>query len=144
MTKHYIYLFSLSLLYLKDSKWGSAALLFPELMNIVLILFYNLVVFIILLYTFLVTLFFETFCLICVTSFSKFSDVLPAFTCASAIGNLWSICLGVNILNPFPYSSFIGNIPPLKALKANSQPLYRAYAISWVSVFYPYFLYFLV
>ena len=28
-------------------------------------------------------------------SFSKFSDVSPAFTCASAISKLWSICLGV-------------------------------------------------
>ena len=31
-------------------------------------------------------------------SFSKFSDVLPAFTCASAISNLWNICLRVNII----------------------------------------------
>ena len=31
-------------------------------------------------------------------SFSKFSDALPAFTGASAIGNLPSICLGVSIL----------------------------------------------
>ena len=31
-------------------------------------------------------------------SFSKFQDVLPTFTCARAIGNLWSICLGLNIL----------------------------------------------
>ena len=30
-------------------------------------------------------------------SFSKFSDLLPAFTCASAIGNLRSICVGVNM-----------------------------------------------
>ena len=27
----------------------------------------------------------------------------PAFTCVSAIGNLSSICLGVNILSLFPY-----------------------------------------
>ena len=33
----------------------------------------------------------------------KFSDVLAAFTCASAIGNLWSFCLGVNILRPLSY-----------------------------------------
>ena len=26
--------------------------------------------------------------IICMNSFSKFSDVLPAFTCASAIGNV--------------------------------------------------------
>ena len=32
-------------------------------------------------------------------SFSKFSDVVPAFTCARAIGNLWNICLRVNILS---------------------------------------------
>ena len=31
-------------------------------------------------------------------SFSKFSDVLPALTCAGAIGYLWSISLGINIL----------------------------------------------
>ena len=30
--------------------------------------------------------------------FSKFSDVSPALNCASAIGNPWDICLGVNIL----------------------------------------------
>ena len=28
--------------------------------------------------------------------------MLPVFTCASAIGNLWSICLGFNILRSFP------------------------------------------
>ena len=31
-----------------------------------------------------------------------FSDVLPAFTCASAFGNVWNICLGNNTLNPCP------------------------------------------
>ena len=41
--------------------------------------------------------------MICLTLFSKFLDIVPAFSCASAIGNLWSICLGVNILKPFPY-----------------------------------------
>ena len=35
---------------------------------------------------------------ICLISFSNFSDVLPAFTCASAIGILWSIYLGLNVL----------------------------------------------
>ena len=30
--------------------------------------------------------------------YNKFSDVLTAFTCARAIGDPWSICLGVNIL----------------------------------------------
>ena len=28
--------------------------------------------------------------------------MLPAFPCASGIGNLWSICLGLNILRPSP------------------------------------------
>ena len=55
-------------------------------------------------------------------SFSNFSDALPDFTCASAIGNLWSIYLGVNIFNPIPFVSFIGSILLLKALKANSRP----------------------
>ena len=36
--------------------------------------------------------------MICLTLLSKFSDVLLAFTCARAIGNLWSIYLEVNIL----------------------------------------------
>ena len=30
----------------------------------------------------------------------SFKGVLTAFTCARAIGNLWSICLGVNVLSP--------------------------------------------
>ena len=61
--------------------------------------------------------------------FSKFSDVLPAFTCARAIGNLWGICLGVNILRlewsekpvPLPVV-FIGNILLSKALRTLSLP----------------------
>ena len=36
-------------------------------------------------------------------SFSKFADAYPAFTCAIAIGNLWSICFEVNILSPSPW-----------------------------------------
>ena len=35
--------------------------------------------------------------MICLISFNN--DVLPAFTCASTIGNLQSICLGVTILS---------------------------------------------
>ena len=38
-------------------------------------------------------------------SFKKLSELLPAFTCARAIGNLWSICFGVNILIPVPLVS---------------------------------------
>ena len=54
-----------------------------------------------LLYTFLVISFDwyreQTICLI---SFNKFFGLLPAFTCARAIVNLWSICWAVNILSP--------------------------------------------
>ena len=51
-----------------------------------------------------------------------FSDVLSAFTCPRGIGNLWNICLGVNILISSPFAAFIGNIPLLKALRVNSRP----------------------
>ena len=54
-------------------------------------------------------------------SFSKFSDVLPAFTCTRANG-WWSICLGVNILSSSNFVAFIGNIPILTALRVNSRP----------------------
>ena len=40
---------------------------------------------------------------ICPISFNKLSGLLPAFTYAKAIGNLWSIDLEVNILSPSPY-----------------------------------------
>ena len=61
-------------------------------------LFYNFIEFIILLYNFLVISFAQhKEYMICLISFSKFSDVLPAFTPASAIGNLLSTCLGVDI-----------------------------------------------
>ena len=36
--------------------------------------------------------------MICLISFSKFSGVLPAFTCARVIGSLGIICLGIDIL----------------------------------------------
>ena len=58
--------------------------------------------------------------MICIISFSKFLDVLLAFTCIRTIGTIWSICLEVNIFNPFPYVAFIGNIPLSKALRINS------------------------
>ena len=41
--------------------------------------------------------------IICLISFNKFSDALPAFTCARAIGNHWSFCFVVNILRPLLY-----------------------------------------
>ena len=55
-------------------------------------------------------------------SFSKFSDVLPALPFASAVGNLRSIFLLVNILNHSPCDNFNGNTPLLKALRVNSRP----------------------
>ena len=67
------------------SKWDT----FSEFINISSILLYNFVEFIILMYTFLVISFaqYKEY-IICLISISKFSDVLPAFTCARAIGNL--------------------------------------------------------
>ena len=39
---------------------------------------------------------------------TKFLDFLRVFTCARAIGNLSVICLGVNILRPFPcFASYL-------------------------------------
>ena len=59
---------------------------------------------------------------ICLISCNELSDLLPAFTCARAIGNLWTICLGVNILSPVPVVDFNGNNPLLKAPISNSLP----------------------
>ena len=63
--------------------------------------FYNWTDLIMLLYTFLVTCF-----NCCIISFNKLSELLPAFTCARAIGNLCSICLGVRILSCSSFSCF--------------------------------------
>ena len=63
--------------------------------------------------------------------------VLPAFTCASDIGNLWSICLGDNIIRLADNSSgsegsiprrpassidCTGNTPVLESLRTISLP----------------------
>ena len=71
-------------------------------------------------YTFLVICFarYKKY-LVYLISFSKFSDVFPAFTCARAIANLWNIFLGVNILSlvakseahALPFAVFFKNIP---------------------------------
>ena len=92
---------------LSNSLWGSSILSFSEFISIASLLIYNFIEFIILLNTLLVIAFaqYKEY-KICLISFSKFSDVLPAFTCASAIGNIWSICLGVNILSPSLYFVF--------------------------------------
>ena len=89
---------------MSNSLWGSDVLLSLEFINIISILFYNFIEFIILLYTFLVISFaqYKEY-MICLSLFSKFLDVLIAFTCARAVGNLWSICLEATILRPLPY-----------------------------------------
>ena len=165
--KQHIYYFSLSFLSvrLSNSLWGSDVLLFSEFINIASILFYNFIEFIILLYTFLVIYFAQHKKYItCLIWFSKFSDVLPAFTSASTIGNLWSICLIVHILrclrsdnlrsktsttratrplatrskilvSPFPCFSF-GNIPFSKALRTFCFPLRSIIPFLRVSTFF--------
>ena len=60
-----------------------------ELINTVSILFYSFTELIISLYTFSVNYFARYIeHIICLISFNKFSDVLPAFTHTSAIGSL--------------------------------------------------------
>ena len=49
-----------------------------------------------------------TFLVICLDWYKeqticKLSELVPGFTCARAIGNLWSICLGIDILSPVPF-----------------------------------------
>ena len=86
---------------LSNSLGGSDVLLFLEFINIVCILFYNWMEFIVLFRTFLVTSF--SWCkeyLIWDIPLSRYSDVSPYFTCENATSNLWGVCLGVNILIP--------------------------------------------
>ena len=86
------FLFSLKFILserLSNSLSGLNVLLFSELINIVSIMFYNSIEFIILLYTFLVISFaLNKKNMICLILFSTFSVVIPAFTYANAIGNL--------------------------------------------------------
>ena len=58
-------------------------------------------------------------------SFNKFSELLPYFTCARAIDNLWDICLGLKVLNPVP--CFVLYIASDIILK---QPLYNLITLS--------------
>ena len=71
-----------NLLYLKDWSVKIRCFTILEFTNIVSTLFYNFIEFIILLYTYLVFSFarYKEY-IICLISFSKFSDVLPAFIC---------------------------------------------------------------
>ena len=87
-------------------------------------------------------------------SFSKFSDILPAFTCARAIGNLCSLYLGISILRqercsrsktvavwsnisrrPVLSIGLIGNILLSKPLKTISVPAKNAHRLLRVSLF---------
>ena len=75
---------------LSKSLRGSDVLILPEIINLVSVLFHNFIEFIILLHTFLLVISFAR-CkeyMICLISSSKFSHVLPAFTCASDVDNL--------------------------------------------------------
>ena len=74
---------------LSNSLWESDVLLFLEFVNMVSILCYNFIEFIMLLYTILLISFvqYEEYMILRI-SFNKFSDALLAFTCARAIANL--------------------------------------------------------
>ena len=58
--------------------------------------------------------------MICLISFNKFSDVLPAVNCARAVGNLWSICWGVSILRPSPYFALCLTSDAIKEYLSNN------------------------
>ena len=83
--------------------------------------------------------------MICLISCSKCSDVLTAFTCAGALGNLQSICVGVNTLKlkwsdtlsekPLP-STLVRNILLSKASRTLSLPSKSAYKFLWIYIFF--------
>ena len=64
--------------------------------------------FIMFLYTFLV-IFFDWYkeWTICLIAINKFPKLLSVFIYDGAIGNLWSIWLGVNILSPVPLVALV-------------------------------------
>ena len=91
MIKQQIYHFLKFILSERSSNnlWAADVLLFSEFINMVSILFYNFIEFIILLHTFLVISIarYKEY-MACLISFGKFSDALPAFTWGNNIGNL--------------------------------------------------------
>ena len=116
MIKQYIHFFSflksIVPVRLSNSLWGSDVSLFSRFINIVFIFLLHLY-WIHNIVTYFFVIYFPRYkeYMICLISFGKFSDVLSAFTCVRAIGNLWSICLGVNILRPYwKYSTFFLNL----------------------------------
>ena len=103
-------------------------------------MYYIFIEFIILLYTFLVISFarYKEY-MICLILFSKFSDFLPAFTCARAIGNLWSICLGVSRI----FHVFCDlNILFVFSFRCNSRIIIKQFdnffsrLVKWFNIFY--------
>ena len=75
--------------------------------------------------------------MICQVSCSKFWDQLPVSTCARAIGNLSSICSGVNIFISFSCAcSPIRNISLLTPFKTFCLPLRSLLLFSQVSTFF--------
>ena len=123
---------------LSNSLWESDVLLFSEFVSIGSILYYDFIKFITSLNTFLVFSFaLSKKCIIRPISFSNFSDVLSAFTCARAVGNLWRICLGVNILRckaksevrPVTSIGTKGNISHLKTLRTCHQKVHVSFKI---------------
>ena len=43
----------------------------------------------------------------CLISLNKLCKLFQAFTCARAIGNLWSTCFDVTILSPAPLVALV-------------------------------------
>ena len=125
---------------LSNSLLGSDVLLISEFINILSILTYDLIEFIILFYTFLLLIFARyKKNMIYLISFDNFSVALPAFTYASAIGNLPRICLGFNIFSRI--AKFEGRPFPIFLLLEIFHLHYQKYSISF---FYPSFLLILV
>ena len=125
MIKQHIYHYYLSLFFsviLSNNVSGSHVLLFLEFTNLVFtfILFLYWIPYIAIFFLVISFSRYKEY-MVYLISFSNFSNVLPAFVCERAIGNLWSVCLGVNIFNFFSCVSFIGNISLLKALRINSR-----------------------
>ena len=69
-------------------------------------------------------------------SFKQTFWVIASFYLCKAIGNIWSICLGVNILSPVPVADFNGNNLLLIALITNSVPLSRFFAVLRTFLFF--------
>ena len=130
---------------LSSSLWESDVLLFLEFINILSILvLYLYWIHYLCIHFLLISLTLYKKCVICLFPFSKFSDVLPAFSCAKANSNFWSICLRVNTLrlewpktlseNLVP-SDFIGNIMLSKASRTLSLASKSAYKFK--NIFFP-------